>query len=80
MELMNAIFEHGRFRPESPVELPEGTRVRLSVEPVRSGPEPQALSIEERRHIRQRAVTRMMMNPLPPGTPRFDRNDAHVRD
>jgi predicted DNA-binding antitoxin AbrB/MazE fold protein len=80
MELMNAVFEHGSFRPESPVELPEGTRVRLSVERVRSVPHPQALSIEARRRIRQRVIERMMGNPLPPGTPRFNRDDAYDRD
>jgi predicted DNA-binding antitoxin AbrB/MazE fold protein len=26
MELMNAVFENGSFRPESAVDLPEGTR------------------------------------------------------
>ena len=69
MELLDAVFEHGAFRPESPVELPEGTRVRLSVETVQSAPQPQALSIEDRRRIRQRVVERMMRNPLPPGRP-----------
>ena len=77
---MNAVFERGSFRPESPVELPEGTRVRLAVERIQSAPQPQALSIEKRRRIRQRAVERMMRNPLPPGTPRFNRNDAYDRD
>ena len=28
----DAIFSHGAFRPIEPLELPEGTRVRLSVE------------------------------------------------
>lgn len=32
MEIVSAIFEHGRFRPETPVELPEGSRVVLAVE------------------------------------------------
>jgi predicted DNA-binding antitoxin AbrB/MazE fold protein len=80
MELLNAVFEHGSFRPESPVELPEGTLVTIAVERVRSAPQSQVLSIEERRRIRQRVVERMMRNPLPPGAPRFSRGDMYDRD
>jgi predicted DNA-binding antitoxin AbrB/MazE fold protein len=80
MELLNAIFEHGSFRPESHVELPEGTLVRLAVEIVVDGPQSPALSLEERRRIRQRVVERMMRNPLPPGAPRFNRSDMYDRD
>jgi predicted DNA-binding antitoxin AbrB/MazE fold protein len=29
---IDAVFSHGAFRPVEPVALPEGTRVRLSVE------------------------------------------------
>ena len=80
MELMNAVFEHGSFRPESPVELPEGTRVRIAVESIQTAPPPRILSIEERRRIRQRVVERMLRNPLPPNAPRFSRNDMYDRD
>jgi predicted DNA-binding antitoxin AbrB/MazE fold protein len=80
MELMNAVFEHGSFRPESPVELPEGTRVRISIERVENAPQPQILSTEERRRIRKRVVERMMRNPLPPGATRFNRSDMYDRD
>jgi predicted DNA-binding antitoxin AbrB/MazE fold protein len=80
MEVLNAVFERGSFRPESPVELPEGTLVRLAVERLPSAPEPPTLSIEERRRIRQRVVERMMRNPLPPGAPRFKRSDMYDRD
>ncbi len=48
MELMNAVFEHGSFRPESRVELPEGTRVRLAVERIQSVPRTQVLPISDR--------------------------------
>jgi predicted DNA-binding antitoxin AbrB/MazE fold protein len=80
MELMNAVFENGSFRPESAVDLPEGTRVRISVETIQSGPQPRMLSIEERRRIRQRVVERMMKNPLPPNAQRFSRNNIDDRD
>jgi predicted DNA-binding antitoxin AbrB/MazE fold protein len=79
MELMNAVFEHRSFRPDTPVELPEGTRVRLAIERVQSAPQPQPPPIDQRRRIRQRVVERMMRNPLPTGTPRFDRSDAYDR-
>jgi predicted DNA-binding antitoxin AbrB/MazE fold protein len=32
-ELIDAVFEQGTFKPLEPVELPEGQRVTLSVEP-----------------------------------------------
>jgi len=32
-ELIEAVYEQGAFRPVEPVELPEGQRVTLSVEP-----------------------------------------------
>jgi predicted DNA-binding antitoxin AbrB/MazE fold protein len=80
MEMLNAIFEHGSFRPQSPVELPEGTLVRLAVERVYSTLQAQALSTEERRRIRRRVVERMIKNPLPPGAPHFKRSDMYDRD
>jgi len=79
MKLLNAVFENGTFRPESPVELAEGTRVRIAVERVESAPQHPALSIEERRRIRQRVVERMMRNPVPSGSPRFTRDELHER-
>jgi predicted DNA-binding antitoxin AbrB/MazE fold protein len=32
-ELIEAVYEQGSFKPVEPVELPEGQRVTLSVEP-----------------------------------------------
>jgi predicted DNA-binding antitoxin AbrB/MazE fold protein len=32
-ELIEAVYEQGAFKPLEPVELPEGQRVTLSVEP-----------------------------------------------
>ena len=34
MSEVEAIFQHGVFKPLAPVALPENQRVRLSVEPV----------------------------------------------
>jgi predicted DNA-binding antitoxin AbrB/MazE fold protein len=79
MELLNAVFENGSFRPETPVELPEGTRVRIAVERVASALRHPALSIEERRRIRQGMVELMMRNPIPSGSPRFTRDELHDR-
>jgi hypothetical protein len=40
MELMDPIFERGAFRPESPVELPEGTRDQRVIERMKRNPVP----------------------------------------
>jgi predicted DNA-binding antitoxin AbrB/MazE fold protein len=32
--VIEAVYEHGAFKPLEPVELPEGQRVTLSVEPM----------------------------------------------
>jgi predicted DNA-binding antitoxin AbrB/MazE fold protein len=38
-ELIDAVYEQGMFRPLEPVELPEGQRVTVSVEPGALAPE-----------------------------------------
>jgi len=75
-----AVFKDGAFRPESPVDLPEGTRVVLSIKNASSVAAPEVKSVEERRRIRREVVERMMRNPLPPDAPRFKRSDMNDRD
>jgi len=79
IDTVTAIFEKGAFRPESPVELPEGTRVVLSIKNASNVAPPEVKSVEERRRIRRRVVERMMRNPLPSDTPRFTRSDIYDR-
>lgn len=79
MDIVNAVFEHGEFRPEEPVKLAEGTRVRLAVESKDGAAPSRSLSVEERRIIRGRAVERMKRNPLPAGASPFRRDDMYDR-
>ena len=49
MATIEAIFEHGVFRPTGPVSLPEGSRVTVVVEdPATSHPEPTADAASEK--------------------------------
>jgi predicted DNA-binding antitoxin AbrB/MazE fold protein len=75
-----AVFKDGAFRPESPCDLPEGSRVVLSIKDASSVAPPEVKSVEERRRIRREVVERMMRNPLPPDAPRFKRSDMYDRD
>ena len=79
MEIVDAIFENGQFRPDHPLLLPEGSRVRLAVEPMSSAPASPSFSVEERRAIRLRALDRISANPVPSGAPRFNREDLYDR-
>lgn len=75
-----AVFEHGVFLPESPCDLPEGSRVVLSVRDAARISPPEAEAEDERRRIVEEVVQRMMRNPLPPDTLRFSRSDMYDRD
>src|SRR5438552_1035411 len=80
MDTISAVFEHGVFRPETPFDLPEGSRVLLAVQPLsKNSGDAEVLSVEERRQIRRRVVERMMRNPLPEHTARFNRDDMYDR-
>jgi predicted DNA-binding antitoxin AbrB/MazE fold protein len=74
-ETVTAVFEHGVFRPESPCDLPEGSRVVLAIQDEPKKP----LSEEERRAIRRRVVARMRRSPLPADAPQFRRDDIYDR-
>ncbi len=71
---LSAVFENGVFRPESPCDLPEGTRVTLAIRDEKA-----ELSVEERRAIRRQVVERMARNPLPEDAPHFRRDDFYDR-
>lgn len=80
IETVTAVFENGAFRPDLPCDLPEGSRVVLSIKNASDlivAPEVQ--SAEERRRILQEVVERMKRNPLPPDAPRFRRDDMYDR-
>ena len=48
-DLVKAIFEHGAFVPETPCDLPEGTRVVLAIQPVGLVQPPEVNAPEELR-------------------------------
>jgi predicted DNA-binding antitoxin AbrB/MazE fold protein len=51
MQTIAAIFEHGIFRPLTPVELPEGAQVALEISTKPNGSVPPPRSPEEEAHI-----------------------------
>jgi len=77
---VNAVFEHGAFVPETPVDLPEGMPVVLSVSP-RPGVEPPTITDpEERARIIKELFESMDRNPIPEGAPlKFTRDELHER-
>jgi predicted DNA-binding antitoxin AbrB/MazE fold protein len=78
-DLVKAIFEHGAFVPETPCDLPEGTRVLLAIQPEGLVRPPEVDDPEERARILQTVVERMKRNPLPSNAPRFSRDEMHER-
>jgi predicted DNA-binding antitoxin AbrB/MazE fold protein len=80
VDVVKAVFAHGAFVPESPCDLPDGTRVVLAIERIDNNVQPPEVSSpEERKRILKEVVERMKRNPLPPDAPRFKRSDAYDR-
>jgi predicted DNA-binding antitoxin AbrB/MazE fold protein len=78
-DLVKAIFENGAFVPETPCDLPEGTRVLLAIQRAGLVQPPEVHAPEERAGILLTVVERMKRNPLPPNAPRFSRDEMHER-
>ena len=78
-DLVKAIFEHGAFVPETPCDLPEGTRVLLAIQHVGLVQPPEVNAPEERARILLTLVERMKRNPLPQNAPCFSRDEMHER-
>jgi predicted DNA-binding antitoxin AbrB/MazE fold protein len=75
---LKAIFNHGAFVPQEPVNLPEGSEVELIVQ----GPfvvPPIVKNSEEQKRIVRSVVQRMKQNPIPAGAPRLRREELHER-
>jgi predicted DNA-binding antitoxin AbrB/MazE fold protein len=77
--LVKATFEHGAFVPETPCDLPEGTRVLLAIRHEGLVQPPEVDAPEERARILLTLVERMKRNPLPQNAPRFSRDEMHER-
>jgi predicted DNA-binding antitoxin AbrB/MazE fold protein len=50
MKTIHAIYQKGVFRPTEPVDLPEGTTVRIVPEPP-AEPEPTPVQVEAKRRV-----------------------------
>jgi hypothetical protein len=75
---VKATFRGGSFVPESPVDMPEGAQVELTI----SGPRvlPPEISDPEERQRRLRELVEDMANhPWPENAPRLTRADLHER-
>lgn len=71
---LRAVFRDGKFVPTEPCALPESAEVQLTVES--RSTIAQASSAPA---TMQEIVRAMMANPLPPGAPRFTRQELHER-
>ena len=78
-DYVRAVFEHGNFVPETPCDLPEGTKVLLAVQSRGGVSPPTVKDPEERAKILRTVVERMRRNPLPPTAIRFNRDEMHDR-
>lgn len=78
-DYVRAVFEHGAFVPESPFDLPEGTKVVLSIHSGGIVSPPEIEGPDERARILRDVVERMQRNPLPASAGRFSRDEMHER-
>lgn len=81
MATISATFEQGTFRPLSPVDLPEGAQVEISIVPVAASgksTQSQSLSIEEQLRAISATVPAEEWARLPADL--SDRLDQHIYD
>jgi len=74
---INAVFEHGVFRPESQCDIPDGARVVLAIGFPDGVEPPTVASGEERQRILRGIVERMKRNPWPADAPHFTRDEMY---
>jgi predicted DNA-binding antitoxin AbrB/MazE fold protein len=55
VRVIDAIYQNGMFRPMSPLRLPEGTRVRIELEPPAAHARPSFPSRRDDHNLRQPA-------------------------
>ncbi len=75
---VTAVACGGAFVPRETCEFAEGTEVALTISglPVQRAP---TTDVAERRRILQTIVESLRQDPLPPGAPRFNRDELHAR-
>ena len=76
---LKAVYSHGSFVPERPLDLPEGTSVTLTLQSEAPVVPPLVTDPQERRRILKELVEEMAAHPLPPGAPDFTRDERHER-
>lgn len=83
LQRIRAIYRDGAFRPETPCNLAENSKVELVVEEVTvqvaTVDQPSIADPDERRRILRQVTARMQDNPLPSDARRFSRDELHQR-
>ena len=75
---IRAVYRDGAFRPETPCDLPDNSQVELLIQE-NSVQKPGVTDPDERLRILRQVTGRMQGNPIPPGAPRFSRDELHER-
>jgi predicted DNA-binding antitoxin AbrB/MazE fold protein len=72
-QIVTATFEHGILRPDVPIHLMPGERVRLTVEPIVTDPQSHTAAWEEFERLCEEA-------PIHSGGERMTRDQLHERN
>lgn len=78
---IKATYTNGAFVPHTPFDLPDDTKVELTINRV-DNPYIQPARITdpvERARVLKEMVERMKANPIPADAPRFTRDELHER-
>ncbi len=88
-EQIKAVYEHGVFRPLSPIDLDEGEEVQLVVSSTNSDAprqEPESYTLpplvteeSDRQRLLREIVREMQEHPLTGNPPRLTRDELHER-
>ncbi|MDT4954529.1 MAG: hypothetical protein QOJ02_2667 [Acidobacteriota bacterium] len=78
VQRLKAVYQNGAFIPQAPCDLPEGSKVELTIHDPDVIP-PSVTDPEERKRIINRMVERMRANPIPANAPHFTREELHER-
>ena len=75
-QTVRAIFRDGVFVPQQPCNLPDGSRVELTIYDPYTIP-PRITDPGERAALLTEVVRSMRENPIPADAPRFTRDELH---
>ncbi|HXU08690.1 MAG TPA: antitoxin family protein [Blastocatellia bacterium] len=77
-QTIRAVFRDGVFVPQQPCDLPDGSRVELTIDDPYTMP-PEITDPAERAALLKEVVRSMRENPIPADAPRFTRDELHER-